>query len=315
MQLAEAFDQYLMACQVNGLSPKTTSWYLSVLRPFIKAYGAKSVGDISTHEIRLYIHDLMNRRSRFDGAPQRPTIEGGLSPDSIAGHIRALHAFWSWASEEYEIANPMSRIKRHKPKPHLPKGIDQNDLIRMFNATPNTPIGARDRAILCFLADTGCRIGAALNLNRKDLDLNERKAFVIEKGHILQTLHFTELTATVLTTWLALHPKLSSDAAIFCNIRTGNRLTYSGIYQSLERLKDYAGVEGRVNPHAFRHEFARVYLKNGGDLASLSLLMGHKQSTTTAMFYAIFSEDELKIMHERANPLNSIRRKLLINWL
>jgi len=43
----------------------------------------------------------------------------------------------------------------------------------------------------------------------------------------------------------------------------------------LKRRAKRAGVQGRSNPHAFRHAFAREYLMSGGDLATLYQLMGH----------------------------------------
>lgn len=310
MLLPEAFDQYLIACQTNGLSPNSTRWYLSVLRPFVLTYQTKPIAEVTTHEIRLYIHNLMNRQTRYEGASQRPVVQGGLSRDSIAGHVRALHAFWGWASEEYEIANPMSRIKRHKNHPVVPKAIEQADFLKLFNATGDDHAGARDRALLCFLADTGCRVGGALSLDVRGLNLAGRRAFVTEKGNAARLLVFTHFTAQILNAWLAKHPQKSS--AVFCSIRTGERLTSSGISQIMQRLKAKAGVKGRVNPHSFRHGFAREYLKNGGDLVTLSRLLGHKDISTTAMYYAIFSRDELAAMHEQFSPISD---ELLINWL
>jgi site-specific recombinase XerD len=47
-----------------------------------------------------------------------------------------------------------------------------------------------------------------------------------------------------------------------------------------------AGVEGPSNSHAFRHGFAADHLLNGGDLATLCELMGHKDVGATKRFHA-----------------------------
>ena len=57
-------------------------------------------------------------------------------------------------------------------------------------------------------------------------------------------------------------------------------------------LGQRAGVTGFCNPHAFRHGFAIEYLMNGGDLVSLSDLMGHESVQTTRDFYAVFNKTQ-----------------------
>jgi len=66
-------------------------------------------------------------------------------------------------------------------------------------------------------------------------------------------------------------------------------------------------VSGRCNPHSFRHNFAREYLRNGGDLATLAKLLGHSNISTTASYYAVFASDELAQFHERYSPLKSLK--------
>lgn len=68
-------------------------------------------------------------------------------------------------------------------------------------------------------------------------------------------------------------------------------------------MKKRAGVSGRVNPHAFRHNFARAYLQSGGDLVTLTPLLGHVDVNVTAAYYAVFSSDELAAMQEKHSPL------------
>jgi integrase/recombinase XerD len=70
----------------------------------------------------------------------------------------------------------------------------------------------------------------------------------------------------------------------------------------LKRRAKEAGIEGPVNPHGFRHFFAREFLLSGGDLATLADLMGHSSVEVTRNSYAIFTERELK-KHRRYSPI------------
>ena len=78
----------------------------------------------------------------------------------------------------------------------------------------------------------------------------------------------------------------------------------------LKRMKRKAGVKGPVNPHSFRHGFAREYLTNGGNLASLADTMGHSDVSVTWQAYAIFSPDELQKSHARFSPVAQMEHKL-----
>jgi len=80
----------------------------------------------------------------------------------------------------------------------------------------------------------------------------------------------------------------------------------NSVIQMLRRLKRRAGIQGRVNPHAFRHAFAREYIMNGGDLASVSQLMGHTQIAVTKMFYAVFRAEELREKHREFSPASRL---------
>ena len=64
-----------------------------------------------------------------------------------------------------------------------------------------------------------------------------------------------------------------------------------------------AGIEGPVNTHGWRHTFGRLYLLDGGDLATLSRLMGHSNVGVTAEFYAVYSFQELKRKHDEHSPV------------
>lgn len=304
MKLPDAISDYLLACAADGLSESTIKWYRSMLTVFCDDFQDCEIEAISANMIRQYIVSLQNRTVRYTGAPQKPQQSGGLSESSIAGHVRALHAFWGWCAREYGTSNPMVNIRRQKNPTPKPKAISPADFVRLFNATGDDAIGKRDRAILCFLADTGCRIGGLLRLQINDLVIDDRRAYVVEKGDKRRAVVFTSYTAQVLRHWMRVRESIATT--VFVSMTTGRPLTNSGVNQILSRLKERAGITGRVNPHSFRHNFAREYLRNGGDLATLAALLGHSDISTTAAYYAVFSHDELAQLHEKFSPLRSI---------
>lgn len=307
MNVQTALDDFLLACKANQRSLKTIKWYTSLLTDFVEQFSGQELIAIKPREIRLYIVALQEREGRYLEAKQKPVQAGGLSQESISGHIRALHSFWSWCMKEYDLdRNPMDNIERPQRAKQAPKAIALDDYVKLLMAVGNNPAGMRDRAILMFLGDSGCRLGGLLSVRAGSefLDLKECTAQVIEKGGITRTANFSPYTSVILRDWLEV--RVSHTPYVFCSTTDGEPLTDSGIHQILKRLKARAGITGRVNPHSFRHGFAREYLKSGGDEVTLAHLLGHAKVTTTHEFYALFNTRELGEFHAKHTPINKV---------
>jgi site-specific recombinase XerD len=291
--LESAIAEFLQATEADGVSPDTLQWYRSILGTFQAFMPVGMVLDgIIPSKIRDYIIYVRDK----------------YAEDSAHGHVRVQHRFWKWCSVEYGLTNPMRNIRFPAPPPHkVPKSATTDDIARLFEVCGNDFQGRRDRALLAFLADTGARASGVCGLKMTNLDMKNRRAIVIEKGKKARTVVFTGFTASLLEEWLKGRPDVPH---VFYNIRTLEPLTRSGLEQLLKRLRKRAGVKGRTNPHSFRHSFAREYLRNGGDLATLQRIMGHADVSTTAAFYAIYTQDELATRHEQLSQMNQIKAAL-----
>jgi integrase/recombinase XerD len=129
---------------------------------------------------------------------------------------------------------------------------------------------------------------------------------VREKGDKTRLAFFAVATAEVLEAWLEVRPPGPWLFASLGGKRRGERLSERGVSHTLNRRAKRAGTIGATNPHAFRHGFARAYLMAGGDLATLSRIMGHSDVGVTANFYSIFTVDELQRRHDEFSPLAGV---------
>lgn len=289
MQLHQAIEEFLLASGADGLKEKTLIWYGSLLKTFAFAFGDVELETIEPNAIRRYLVGL----------------KGRYSEDTVHGHTRALHKFWRWCAEEYKVSNPMTNIRYPKQlKPKLPKAVTAADVIKLLEACDGNVFPKRDRAIVAFLADTGCRAAGLCSLRVQDVDLERGRAYVVEKGAKRRAVMFSDFTKHLLQEWLT---ERASDSEYVFQSRAGEQLTPNGLLQLMYRLKAKAGITGRANPHAFRHGFAREYLMSGGDLSTLSRLMGHEDVSVTASFYGVFAEDELAQAHRAHSNLLRIK--------
>jgi len=57
--------------------------------------------------------------------------------------------------------------------------------------------------------------------------------------------------------------------------------------------------------HRLRHTFATNYLRHGGDIVRLSMVLGHTQITTRQRYLHLLTED-LSASHQRVSILNRL---------
>lgn len=289
--VSEAVEQLLIALLADGVKEATAKWYRVRLRRFVNAFGDRDVRSISLDDVRGYIVSVRQE---------------DISPHTFFSFVRVVRRLFKWLYEERKINDDFfKRIKLPKIPPAVPKGVGQEDVIKLLQNCEGSPGGERDRAIILFLSDTGCRVGGLCSLKIEDLDLVIMRGQILEKGDRSRIAMFGKRTSRALEEWLRVQPYTENEY-VFTSLTADRPANPNLVIQMLRRRKKRAGVTGRVNPHAFRHAFAREYILNGGDLASVSELMGHSQLAVTKQFYAIFNVEELRGKHTAFSPVSHL---------
>src|SRR5207247_10020301 len=86
-----------------------------------------------------------------------------LRPATRARKQAAVARFLTWAEQqELLTANPMRKIDRVKLDPPQPRGVERDQIERLFKAIPAEHL--RDRLFLRLLAATGLRGGEGLSV-------------------------------------------------------------------------------------------------------------------------------------------------------
>ena len=302
LTVGQAIEEFLDACRADGLKLPTVRWYEGKLRPLTAMFGRKAIDRVETADMRDYVRSLHDRTTRYVGVAKKHVVQGGLSIESIRGHIRCLRRFWGWCEAEYRLdpgSNPMLRIKMPPAPRAIPKDVSPESVRVLLESCDDSVTGRRDCAVIAFLADTGCRAGGLLRLTPDVLDVDARRAQVHEKGEKGRLVPFSEYTAERLREWLAVRP--DEAPTVFCSLGTNTHaqpMTLSALHKILKRRAAEAHVTGRINPHSFRHSFARRWMLAGGDVSTLSLIMGHSTSKITTDVYGAFMHEEALTRYE-----------------
>lgn len=298
MLLSEALEAFDLSLK-GIVAPSTQRCYTSVVRKLLRFLGDRDIETITITDLRRWRASLFDRESRYADHPTRPEEEGGLSVWSVHNYVRGILKFFSWLMEEGLLeGNPAARLKLPELPEEPPKDISRANMVCLVETAQDS--SARDYALVCFLADTGCRVGGAAGLWLPDLELDRGRALVREKGkggkRKARYVYLKQRTVDALNSWLSVRPSDKGDA-VFLGLK--GPLTESGMYQVLRRLANAADIEGRHNPHAMRHGWARGALRKGADVNDVSQILGHSGIAVTVLFYGQWADDELKERHDQ----------------
>lgn len=290
--LLYAVEEFL-AAQAGEVSASTREWYGQRLSAFCAFVGPVGLSEVTVATIRAYRAHLVDRE---------------MSPHSVHGYQRAVRRLFRWLVAEGLVERDVARdVPLVKLPPQPPKALSEEDLGRILARLPSEDI--RNRAIILLLVDTGCRVGGLVSLTIDAVDLVARFALVVEKGTKARRVYFTEMTAEAIRLYLLVRPASDSSALFVSPL--GKEITSNAVRQMLDRVGERAGVKGRINPHSFRHAFARSFLKNGGNLAALGRILGHAPgSQVTAQYYAVWDDRELQEYHDRYSPLAKVNGRV-----
>lgn len=68
-------------------------------------------------------------------------------------------------------------------------------------------------------------------------------------------------------------------------------MTKDGVTSFLNILRERLKIVETILPHKWRHTFATRFLRNGGDIETLRLLLGHTNLSTTQMYLHLAKDD------------------------
>jgi integrase/recombinase XerD len=322
LRLSKALVGFLHYKAAEGLSPTTLTNYEAHLKLWISHGGDLEIDGVTAQDLRAYLAWL-----RTDYQPRRLTgNQHPLSPKTIRNHWITLSSFFTWASKEFDLSNPMKAVPapRYERAPVEPFSKEDVEALlkgckfsREANATDRRRFkmyrhtARRDHAIILTLLDTGLRSSELCSLRIADADLKTGKVHVkhgigggakFKKGRIV----FLGKAARR-AVWRYLAEREDSedpDAPLFVS-KLDRPLTPNALRLLISRLGEKVGVN-KCHPHRFRHTFAITYLRAGGDLFTLQALLGHS-SLEMVQYYARIAEIDIQQAHRRASPADNWR--------
>lgn len=272
----------------------------------------------SPHTVAAYRNDLGQLLEFAEGARVSPRLlsdyvialqERGYSNTTVARKIASVKSFFGYLLEEGEVKeDPTENLSSPRTGRSLPKPLSEEDILRLLGEPfkLGTPEGLRDGAMLEVLYASGLRVSEMINLNVRDVNVDEQYLRCMGKGSKERVVPLYDGVVDVVQDYVTNgRPELlaasnHNEQALFLN-RHGDRLTRQGFWFILKNHAVNAGIVQTITPHTLRHSFATHLLAGGASLRNVQEFLGHASIATTQIYTHITSE---RIMEEydRAHP-------------
>lgn len=295
--LPHFMNGFLVERRSRGVVKGTLTYYQDELERFITFMDA--LGIIQLEEVTP---DLIRRYLLFLGETRNT---GG-----IHAAFRAVRAFFNWYEGEFEPEgwkNPIHKVKPPQPgKDPLP-GLQLGDFRKLLSACSGQH-AQRDKTILLFLLDTGCRAAELCALNVGDVDLVTGSVIIEHgKGDKRRVVFVGQVMLRELRRYLKSREALQPAAPLFVNDEN-HRVKFGGVRALVNRLAKRANIRA-PGLHDFRRAFAVSMLRNGVDVVTLSRLMGHTTLEVTKR-YLFQVNDDLRSAHQKGSPIDNLSKGL-----
>jgi integrase/recombinase XerD len=170
---------------------------------------------------------------------------------------------------------------------------------------PNTVIQWRVHAIACTILDTGCRIEEILTARASDFDFDNLLLTVVGKGRKQRRVPFSTELRKLLFRFGQFKERAGIDSDLMFPARGGGRWGRRNALRSYYCLLKRLGVP-KSGFHRLRHTMATQYLRSGGDVVRLSIILRHSEISTTQKSLHLLTED-LQKPHQGLSILNRLR--------
>lgn len=246
---------------------------------------------VATHveNYRRHLQSFAEHAGRRSARDLRPLhVDGWLDAhdwgrNNRHGAMTAVKAVFRWAARQGHLdADPIANLKKPGTVPR--EAIMTDDQVRAILAS------TKDEAWRDFLAvlwSCGCRPGELAKVTRKELDADRgrlvfpaRRNKTGRKTGRPRIVYLTDTARATCSKWAARNP----DGAIFRNLR-GNPWTRNAMALRFRRIREKLGFGKEATAYSLRHQFTTSALEAGVPIATVSELLGHRDSAMISRVY------------------------------
>lgn len=250
---------YLRTKLLEGKTQKTVDRYKYELTRMLDFLYNVKIKDMNVFHLRKYLDNMKNVKHN--------------SNTTIDNTRRCFTSFFTWLyNEELIEKNPTKKLGVIKNDTVKEEALTVREIELLMIYAKND----REKAMIQFFLDTGCRISEIVGINLVDINIKEKSCIVTGKGDKVRRVYFTDKSVVYLERYI----KDRQGGSLFLSERSKLGLSKDGMYEVFRRIAKRASVNN-LHPHRFRVTMISKLANRGVTLSNLAKIVGHNDINTT----------------------------------
>lgn len=236
-----------------------------------------------------------------------------LSARSMSRKISSLKTFYGYVERYHSWPNLSNELTFPKLEKRLPSYLTEQEIEHLLKvaAADKSDQAVRNKVMLYLLYVSGMRISELINLHLSDIHFDTGFIAVSGKGGKGRMIPVPESMLAMLKKYLDtvyhnfVYKKIKKRATDYLfpvsyagKVKAITRQAFWGILKAIWKK---TGNPKSISPHKLRHSLATHMLKNGADLRSLQLLLGH-ENVSTVQIYTHIETSYLRSVYDKKHP-------------
>lgn len=293
--LDELIDLYLLRCDVEGKSPNTVRAYAETLGRFARVGREEGFPEDVRRITSAHLYAYLGRFTDY-------------SLETRHRYFREVRCFFNWLVEAGHLEeSPFRSLRNVRLPQRIVQPFSAEEIAGLLaRCDAATPLGARDRAIILTLLDTGVRCSELIRLDVEDLDLEAGRLRVLYgKGRKQRVVPFADRCREALLGYLAFRGfepgPLFLASTGHRRLLSGVALRPNGLKQMLRRRGREAGI-AKVHAHRFRHTFATWAIEQDARELDVQYLLGHSTPDMVRRYSSAYNSEQAARRHAAFSP-------------
>lgn len=254
-------------------SKGTYNFYNSYAKMLIESIGDLACEDINNKVILKFIKQQRNRNDKISNATLNKAI---AMIKTVIKYSCNIKIEFKKLKEQKKVIPTVSKETIDKVFNYYQKHLDNRYAYRNY-------------LYLRLLLDTGLRLSELNNINTNNIDFTTKSIYVdVTKTDVDRIVCFTSTTSKLLFTFIA---RYKIKGRLFFDFKSNKPFTTTSVESFIYRLKSKLKIKENITPHKWRHTFATNFVRDGGDLETLRLLLGHSNLRTTQKYLHLSKND------------------------
>lgn len=295
----ELIEEYMLDLTARGYAKSSIQSYSSQLKKIAKYFKQYDLAplDIKKLHVKKQIIDWQ---------------ESGIAPVTINKGVVILKGFYKYCcEEEYITVNPCAGIKQQREHKKIIYPLTDSEIKQILQVAANHPyplLKHRNTVILMLMLDCGLRIGEVERLD--DSDILQNQLYIREaKNRKERAVALSPAMRKALIKYLRIKKQLKLDCEALIVNYHNERMTKGNIWFMMQQIAKKVKIrdEVRFSGHTLRHTYAAMQVRNGLDIHTLSLNMGHENIGITQTYLRSLSSEDFINKSIQTSTLMNLR--------